>query len=77
VAKNELGTLITEIDKAIGFAQTLVNQWNDMDNRYDSLISDINDVNKDDLTFVKEDLYTAKLSWNAIEQQAGYLNNLD
>ncbi|MGE6964274.1 HBL/NHE enterotoxin family protein [Bacillus thuringiensis] len=75
VTKEGLATLTSAVDKAIIYAQSLVNQWDDMDSKYNSLISNINNVNTDDLTFVKEDLNIAKLTWDDIEKQAQYLNN--
>lgn len=71
--KERLQTFTKEIDVAIQSAQSILNQWNTMDSKYDALLKKVEKATPDDLLFIKSQLSSTKKSWEDIESYADKL----
>lgn len=73
--KKQTESLTETIDIAIDALQNISNQWQTMGSKYNSLLKNVNKVKPDQLGFVKEDLKTAKDSWNQVKKYAEDIQN--
>ncbi|WP_121640283.1 HBL/NHE enterotoxin family protein [Virgibacillus sp. Bac330] len=68
--KQQMEYLTETIDIAIDSLQSISTQWNTMDAKYKSLLSNIAIMSPDDFDLLKEDLTIAKKSWGNIKEFA-------
>ncbi|SDC14334.1 HBL/NHE enterotoxin family protein [Shouchella lonarensis] len=71
--KERLQTFTKEIDVAIQSAQAVLNQWQLMGAKYETLLEKIDRATPEDLLFIKAQLKSAKKSWEDI---LAYADNL-
>ncbi|MGG2066039.1 HBL/NHE enterotoxin family protein [Bacillus sp. S14(2024)] len=72
-AKNKTEHMTETIDTAITALQNISNQWHTIGSKYDSLLKNVESISPDQLAFVKEDLKTAKDSWQDLKNYADKL----
>lgn len=71
--KNEISSSTATIDIAITSLQNISNNWHSIGAKYNNLLQNIESISPDDFIFIKEDLNTAKDSW---EDLKGYADKL-
>ncbi|MGH0944203.1 HBL/NHE enterotoxin family protein [Bacillus mycoides] len=76
--KNQTEYLTNTIDIAISALQNISNQWETLGKKYGALINNITTISPNDLEFIKQDLTTAKGSWENISKFADnmYANDI-
>lgn len=68
--KNQMFYLTDTIDVAITSLQNISNQWHTVGAKYNNLLHNIKNISSDDFVFIKEDLNTAKDSWQDLKEYA-------
>lgn len=72
-AKNKTVHMSDTIDTAITALQNISNQWHTIGSKYSKLLTRVEKMNRDDFTFMEEDLNTASDKWEDINN---YVNKL-
>lgn len=72
-AKNKTEHMTTTIDTAIIALENISNQWHIIASKYDSLITNIDNINPDKLVLIKTQLKIAKDSWQDLKNYADKL----
>ncbi|MFJ8119866.1 non-hemolytic enterotoxin subunit B [Bacillus mycoides] len=71
--KDQTTFLAQTVDHAINSLQNISDQWHTMGSKYQSLLQNVSNISPEELVFIKEDLKTAKDSWQNIKEFADKL----
>ncbi|KFM95106.1 enterotoxin [Bacillus clarus] len=66
-AKNKTVHMTETIDTAITALQNISNQWHTIGSKYSKLLDNVEKMSPDEFAFIKEDLNTARDSWQEIK----------
>ncbi|PFN14776.1 non-hemolytic enterotoxin subunit C [Bacillus cereus] len=72
--KNKASYLTSTIDVAIDSLQNISDRWHTIGAKYNSLLQNLYSIDPNEWTFIKEDLNTAKDSWQNLSDYASELN---
>ncbi|PEY27543.1 enterotoxin [Bacillus cereus] len=72
-AKNKTTNMTETIDTAINSLQNISNNWHAVAAKYDNLLKNITFITPEEFSFLKEDLKTAKDSWQDLKNYADKL----
>ncbi|KEK24278.1 non-hemolytic enterotoxin subunit C [Bacillus gaemokensis] len=73
-AKNKTIYMTDTIDIAITSLQNISNQWHTIGSKYNKLLQNVEEITPEKFAFLKEDLNTAKGSWQDIKNYADKLS---
>ncbi|CAI8840914.1 non-hemolytic enterotoxin B/C [Bacillus sp. IT-79MI2] len=65
--KNKTINMTETIDAAITSLQNISNQWYTIGAKYNNLLQNVKSISPEEFTFIKEDLNTARDSWQDVE----------
>jgi non-hemolytic enterotoxin B/C len=72
--QNKITNMTDTIDDAITSLQNVANNWHTIGSKYYTLWKNVNVISPEDFIFIKEDLQTAKDSWNELKTYADRMN---
>lgn len=74
--KNKTVNMMETIDVAINSLQNMSNEWHTIGAKYNNVLQNVKNISPEELTFIKEDLKTAKDSWQDIKDYADKLSGV-
>lgn len=74
--QNKIVNMVEAIDMALGALQHVSNQWYTIQVKYETVLEDIQNIDPEDLSFIRLDLNTAKKEWQDMKEYAEKLLEL-
>jgi non-hemolytic enterotoxin B/C len=72
--QNKITNMTETMDPAITSLQNIANNWHTVASKYSALLKNINVISPEEFAFIKEDLHTARDSWNELKEYAQRMN---